>query len=243
MGKKKETRKAPQTPKPDAVTIQANPQSLIELAIEKDADVEKLEKLMNLQERWSAQQAKKSFLMAMSIFQSECPVLNKSKTVEFKQTKYKYTPLGDIISQIKNILKQAGLSYRWESKESGDNIEVTCVVSHLDGHSESTTMSGKLDATGSKNIIQQRGSTTTYLRRYTLTSALGIATADEDADGQQPEEKNKDNPNNLPELTPKDDKKWTGAIKALVDKTTTIKKIKNKYYLTPENEASLKEGE
>lgn len=221
----------------DALALKTSPHNLIALAIDKGTNIDQLEKLMDLQERWEAQQAKKAFLGAMSIFQSECSVLNKSKTVGFEtkagRTSYKYTPLGDIIFQIKEVMKQSGLSYRWESKEEADNIEVTCIVSHLDGHSERTTMIGKLDATGSKNIIQQRGSTTSYLRRYTLTSALGIATADEDVDGQQPEQKK-----GLPELTP-DSEKWEGATKSLAEESTTMEQIKKRYKLTKSNEELL----
>ncbi len=44
-------------------------------------------------------------------------------------------------------------------------------------------MSAGKDASGSKNDIQQKGSTQTYLQRYTLIGALGLSTADEDVDG------------------------------------------------------------
>ena len=47
------------------------PAKLLELAISKDVDIDKLEKLMQLQERWDANQAKKAFLNAMSVFQSK----------------------------------------------------------------------------------------------------------------------------------------------------------------------------
>lgn len=59
-----------------------------------------------------------------------------------------------------------------------------CIISHVDGHDESTTMSAEADTSGNKNAIQSRGSSVTYLQRYTLIGALGISTADEDVDGQ-----------------------------------------------------------
>ena len=163
----------------------ATPAKLLELAISKDLDVDKLTKLMDLQERWDAQQSKKSFLQAMSNFQSKCPILTKSKNVSFGNTSYNYIPLGEIAKQIKELLNECGLSYRWETKENG-NISITCIVSHIDGHSESNTMTAQKDGSGSKNEIQQIGSTMTYLQRYTLIGALGISSADQDADGEQP---------------------------------------------------------
>ena len=166
-------------------TETASPAKLLELAISSNADLDKLEKLMDLQERWDAKQAKKSFLGAMSKFQSECPELKKSKTVAFGNTKYSYIPLGEISKQIKGALKDCGLSYRWETKENG-KITITCIVSHVDGHSESNTMTAEKDGSGSKNDIQQIGSTMTYLQRYSLIGALGISTAEQDVDSVKP---------------------------------------------------------
>ena len=65
-----------------------------------------------------------------------------------------------------------------------NGITVTCIVSHLDGHSESTTMSASADKTGGKNEVQAIGSTVTYLQRYTLIGSLGITTADDDMDAR-----------------------------------------------------------
>lgn len=166
-----------------------SPTTLLQLAIQKGVDVVQLEKLMDLQERWNKQQANKKFLIAKSSFQGDCPELKKSKKVDFPSKsgggniKYSYTPLGSITEQIKKFLQKNGLSYRWELNDTSEEIKCTCVVSHIDGHSEQTSLSAKKDATGSKNEIQMRGSTVTYLQRYTLIAALGISTADEDKDG------------------------------------------------------------
>ena len=46
-------------------------------------------------------------------------------------------------------------------------------------------MSAPADSSGSKNPVQQIGSTMTYLQRYTLIGALGLTTADKDDDGRQ----------------------------------------------------------
>ena len=172
--------------------VTTSPADLLQLAVEKDIDIDKLEKLMAMAERWNAQQAKKAFLVAMAGFQSECPELKKGKVVAFgdsSKAKYKYTPLGEIVKQIKAPLNQFGLSYRWETDEVEGKIKLTCIVSHLDGHSELNTMTAQKDDSGKKNAIQSIGSTMTYLQRYTLIGALGLATADEDVDGEKPKAK------------------------------------------------------
>jgi len=169
--------------------VTTSPADLLQLAIEKDVDIDKLEKLMAMSERWNAQQAKKSFLVAMATFQSKCPELKKGKSVVFgdsSKAKYKYIPLGEIVKQIKAPLKSCGLSYRWKTEEVEGKIKLTCIVSHIDGHSECNTMTAEKDTSGNKNSIQSIGSTMTYLQRYTIIGALGIATADEDADGEKP---------------------------------------------------------
>ena len=161
--------------------VSQSPMRLVEMAIQSNADIEKLEKLMDLQDRWEAGNAKKQFLLAMAKFQSICPDIIKMK----KAHNSNYAPLGDIVNQIREPLSSCGLSYRFEQDHS-NGIKVKCIVSHCDGHSESTQMSAPADSSGSKNGIQAIASTVTYLSRYTLTAALGIVTADADMDGRLP---------------------------------------------------------
>lgn len=163
------------------------PTSLISQAIEKGLDVNALEKLLDLQQRWDANIARKQFFASFTNFQANCPDLRKTKTVAFNQTSYNYAPLADITRQIGKALKDNALSYRWEIKDVNDEIEVTCLISHVDGHTERTTMKAKSDVSGSKNAIQARASTVTYMQRYTLIGALGLSTADADIDGRLPQ--------------------------------------------------------
>lgn len=164
-----------------------NPSALLQLAIHQNLDIDKLEKLMQMQERWQAGIARKEFLGAISKFQAECPPIEKSKRVAFGNTKYSYAPLGEIAATIKKPMSDNGLSHRWEIGEDAENIVVTCIISHVNGHSERTTMKGGKDGSGNKNAIQSSGSTVTYLQRYSLIGALGISTADEDVDGHKDE--------------------------------------------------------
>ena len=158
-----------------------NPMHLMQIAVESDAGLDKLEKLMALQERYEANQAKKYFYEAMANFQRMCPDIKKLK----KGHNYMYAPLGDIMAQIREPLFECGLSIRFEQDHS-KGITVTCIVTHKGGHSEKTTMTGGADSSGSKNAIQAIGSTVTYLQRYTVIGALGITTADADIDGRLP---------------------------------------------------------
>lgn len=165
---------------------QSTPHELLALAIEKGLDVSALEKLMDLKERHESNEARKRFFEAFTSFQAQCPDLRKTKQVKFNQTEYHYAPLADITRQIGKVLRSNELSYRWEIQDDQNQIQVTCLVSHIDGHTERTTMTANPDTSGAKNAIQARGSAIEYLKRYTLIGALGLSTADSDIDGRLP---------------------------------------------------------
>ena len=137
--------------------------------------IENLEKLMNLQDRWDAKQSKSEYIKSMSKFQSECPEVPKTK----QAFNYKYAPLEDIIDFIKKPLSDAGLSYSWETSQSDKGVTVTCSIHHIGGHTQNNSLTAPPDP-NQKNAVMANGSTVSYLRRYTLIGALGIATADED---------------------------------------------------------------
>lgn len=162
-------------------------QKLMEIAISSNADVDKLEKLMDLQDRWEKKEAKKAFNVAMSRFQSQCPVIQKTKTGH----NFKYAPMCDVIKQVKELEADCGLSHRFEQETQNDSISITCVVSHIDGHSEKLRLEALADQTGSKNAVQAIGSTISYLQRYSFLGSFGIATADEDMDGRIPKPEGK----------------------------------------------------
>lgn len=171
------------------LAVQSNPMSLMQTAIEKGADVQQLKELMDLQERWEKKEAKKSFMEALSKFQSIVPVISKKRTAKV-QTKtgghyqYKFADLATIGEAIKGALHTCGLSYRWEFEEANNRLKCHCFISHISGHTEVTTMESVKDNSGAKNDIQQTGSTQTYLQRYSLIGALGLTTAEEDNDGK-----------------------------------------------------------
>lgn len=159
------------------------PVSLVQLALDRQADVGTIERLCALQEHFEAKEARREFFRALSDFQSKQPAIEKLKQVKYGDTEYFYAPLGDIAEQIRFSLHECGLSYRFEQDHS-DRIKVTCIISHNEGHEESTSMWADSDSSGRKNAVQSIGSTVTYLQRYTLISALGITTADSDMDAR-----------------------------------------------------------
>lgn len=179
-------------PTTQVVPQATTPDQLLALAINKDLDIDKLAKLMELQREYNADLARKAFFTALMEFQSVVPEIRKNKKVSFTtqsggKTEYFFAPLADVVRQIKDACKECGLSYRWEINDTKEEIKVTCLVTHVDGHTERTTTTAAPDGSGSKNQIQARGSAIEYLKRYTLIGALGLSTADSDVDGMLPE--------------------------------------------------------
>jgi len=155
------------------------PAQMLQIAVEQNADIEKLEKLMDLQERWEQNAAKKSFVAAMSAFRRDCPSIDRTK----KAHNSSYAGLAETLQQINELLADNGLSHDWETTQKDGLVSVTCNVTHIDGYSKSTTLTAEPDTTGSKNAIQSVGSAVSYLQRYTLFAILGLASKEADTDG------------------------------------------------------------
>lgn len=167
------------------IAIQENQyMGLIQLAIEKGADIDKLEKLMDLQDRYESKNARKAFFIALSKFQSELPIIQKRGNVSFNQTNFDFARIEDIAKAIKPFLVTNGLSYRFEMSSDNGFFKVICIVNHIEGHEERSEMEALADSSGKKNGIQQIASTQSYLKRYTMTAALGIVVGGEDDDAQ-----------------------------------------------------------
>lgn len=161
------------------------PMGMIDRAVSSGASIETIEKLMGLQERWEANQGRKAFDNAMAAAKAEIPVILKNREVDFTSSKgrtnYRFEDLAGIANAVTPILAKYGLSYRFRtSSPPNEPVSVTCIISHRDGYSEENTLSAGRDDSGNKNSIQSIGSTVTYLERYTLKAALGLAASDED---------------------------------------------------------------
>jgi hypothetical protein len=166
--------------------MQCSPAEIINSAIAKGADLEKIEKLMVLQEKWEANQAKKAYYEAMSNFKASPPEINKDRKVGYESrgsvVGYKHASLYNVTDKINASLSKHGLFASWTHKQNDSLtvLSVTCRIVHVKGYGEETTLSANIDMSGSKNPIQGLGSTNTYLERYTLLSLTGLATYDDD---------------------------------------------------------------
>lgn len=174
---------------PDRETMpaaQITPMQMLNLAVQQGADLDKMQKLMDLQERWEANEARKAFVVALNAFKADAPRIVKTKEVSFGagKTAYKHALAGVASEVIGEALAKVGISHRWDVLQAeGGKIKVTCILTHALGHSERVAMEATADTSGSKNSIQAIGSTVSYLQRYTLFAATGLVPKDADDDG------------------------------------------------------------
>lgn len=172
------------SPNPYDEAPAVTPMDLIQLAVDKGADIDKLEKLMDLKLRWDAAEAKKAYHAAMNAFKADPPEIVKNHTVSFGNTTYDHATLDNVCKQVTAGLSKHAISHRWKIEQLEGVVRVTCILTHAQGHSEETTLSAGPDVSGSKNAIQAIGSAVTYLERYTLLAATGLAAKNGDNDGQ-----------------------------------------------------------
>ena len=102
----------PQAVAPVAVT----PMQMLQLAVEKGASVDQLERLMALQERYEANEAKKEFVQAMTRFKESPVIIQKTATGDFSSAKgrthYKHATLAAVCDDIGPELSRVGISHR-----------------------------------------------------------------------------------------------------------------------------------
>lgn len=152
-------------------------------------DPDKMIKLYELAEKSRLARARESFNRSMASAKGEIGPIFKNREVDFTsqkgRTHYRHEDLAEVARTVDPVLKLHGLSYRFRAAQAGKRLTVTCIVSHADGYSEETVLEADNDESGNKNAIQSVGSAATYLQRYTLKLALGLA-ATVDDDGRSP---------------------------------------------------------
>lgn len=167
-----------------------SPDQLMALAIQHGASPETMEKLLALHKEMKAMAAKEAFDRALADFQSMCPIIKKTKSGYNNQ--YRYAPLETIILAVRDILQTHGFSFTITSEVNDGWVKAICKVTHSLGHSESSEFKCPIDGNpkNSMSTPHRYGAALTFCKRYALTSAFGIVTADEDTDAvdrtQQP---------------------------------------------------------
>lgn len=150
-----------------------------------NVDIDKMERLLEMQERVHARNAKAAYYSALADMQPNLPAIIerggiKDRTGNIQST---YALWEDINDVIKPILSASGFALSFKCRRTDNEIIVTEILSHREGHSEETELSLPSDTSGSKNAVQAVGSSTQYGKRYTASALLNLTTVGADDDG------------------------------------------------------------
>jgi hypothetical protein len=159
-------------------------------------DVQKMQALLDMQERVMKRHAETEFTEAFARLSARLPRIKKNGTLEYpinkndpdgpKRKIANFAKWEDIDAAIRPLLTAEGFSLSWESAPragEGGGLMVTGHLGHVGGHVRSATIPLPLDTSGGKNNLQGYGSTFRYGQRYTATMLLNFITEGEDDDG------------------------------------------------------------
>ena len=148
-------------------------------------DIDKMERLLDMQERIIARDAKAAYAAALAEMAPELPVIVERGGIKDRAGKVQstYALWEDVNDAIKPVLAKHGFALSFRTGREEGQITVTGVLSHRHGHSEETTITLPHDSSGSKNAVQAVGSSTSYGKRYTAGLLLNLTSRGEDDDG------------------------------------------------------------
>lgn len=175
---------------PRALAVPEDPVSRL-FAMADSLTPDALERMVALAERVQDRQARHAFDEAFAAFQAECPVIRKNSLVDYptnngRRVQYRHASLDEIAKTVRPILHSHGLSYKWDSEQAPNAVKATCILRHVDGHSEQASFTASTAFKGDMNDAQRSAAALTYAKRQSLVQVLGITTAEDDVDGAQP---------------------------------------------------------
>lgn len=175
---------------PPAIAIaqqQSSSSDLIQWAKQNGATVAEMKEFYQFQREIEADQARKAFHVAFAAFKAEAIVVLRNVEIKDGPLKGKrHADLYGAVSVTVPYLSKHGLSHRWKlTRDEPAWLEVTCVITHVLGHYEEFAMGGAPDTGPGRDGIKARGSSITYLERYSFMGVCGIAAKGQDDDGAQ----------------------------------------------------------
>ena len=154
-------------------------------ALNPEVDIQKMEKLLDMQERILERNARMAFDSALAAMQQDMPEIAQNGEIQHGgKLISRYAKFEDINEAVKPVLQKYGFAVSFRIKQPEGKIEVTARLSHREGHAEETSIVLPADTSGAKNAVQAQGSSVAYGKRYAMCALLNISTRGEDDDGQ-----------------------------------------------------------
>ena len=171
----------PASPQPDgtvAIHAAAGGTMVERLARDPTFDADKLDRLLQMQERDRRANAEALYNAAAVRFQQRCPIIARGDTANGRP----YARMDRIWREIRPLLTECGLAVTWEScAVQGESVTIKGHLRHSGGHTVAIDHTIPMpEANRGQNAAQRAASAETYAKRYAICSALGIQTGDDD---------------------------------------------------------------
>ena len=154
-------------------------------AFDPNIDVDKMERLLNMQERIMAKESESTFNAAMN--QAQAGVKQVSADARNDQTRSDYATYSALDKAIRPIYISNGfsLSFGTEDSPMESCVRVICHVSHIGGYSRKYHIDMPADGKGAKGgdvmtKTHATGAATQYGMRYLLKMIFNVAIGDDD---------------------------------------------------------------
>lgn len=161
--------------------------TLIErMATNKDVDVEKLNALLDLQERLMTKKSEVEANEAFAIVCKNMPRITKHGKIDFGKGKpVPYAKWDDVVDAIKPVYEEGGFTLSFDTTaKDGGGLVCVAKLRHKNGHLITSSFGVPLDSSGGKQQIQGMGSSGSYGQRYATKNLFNLVFEDEDDDGK-----------------------------------------------------------
>jgi hypothetical protein len=165
-----------------------NAMGLLQMAVENNASMDTIERLVALQQGMAAREAETQWNAAMNRAQAAMGRVAADATNP--QTHSKYATYAALDREVRPIYTQEGLSLSFDTADTtkAEVVKVLCYVAHSAGHSRTYQAEMPADGKGARgNDVMTKthasGAAMAYGMRYLLKMIFNIAVGEDDDDG------------------------------------------------------------
>lgn len=181
-----------QKPVPVAASDTTAVLNMIErVALDPNVDPDKMDRLLDVQERILNKQAEQEFFAALNHCQRHMGRV--ATDCDNRQTRSKYASYAALDRALRPIYTEQGmsLSFDTETSEIPEHLKVVCYVSHTSGFTKRYSVNMPADGKGAKGgdvmtKTHATGAAMSYGMRYLLKMIFNVAIGEDDTDGNMP---------------------------------------------------------
>lgn len=163
-------------------------QMIERVAMNPNADITKMQQLLDMRERLEAKEHERAFNQAMTAAQAEMSSIGTNKRND--QTKSDYATYDKLDKVLRPLYIKHNFALSFDTAEGAppDHVRVVAHVSHADGHTRTYHVDMPNDGKGAKGgdvmtKTHATGAAMTYGMRYLLKMIFNVAIGGDDNDG------------------------------------------------------------